>query len=882
MSEAYPGSHTESMQSEPSYSSSDEIDLLTLGRAVWRSKKLILGLAIGAGVLTFVVLSMVRPLYTSEARILIDNDQSVYRAPSSDQTQATTAPALDEQTVESQVQVLTSLDLAMQVVKRLDLTNNPQFAKDSGIGPLTRLLRHFGIGAHTGKSEQEKAADAFADHLTVYVLNKSNVIAIDYTSGDPELAAKAANTLANAYIDWQRQAKLAETKDATAWLGEQITALRAKVAQSEAAVDQYRTKHGLYAGTNNVNLSSQQLSELNSQLILAKAQKSEAEARARLIMQMLANKGDIDATPEVLQSPLIGRLIEQRVQVQRQLAELSATLLPSHPRIQQLTSELKDVRGQIRDEANKIVQGLQNQAQVASARETSLLASLDAAKSQASGESVAAIRLQELQREAKVDRDLLDSYMARYRDASARHDIGAVPADATIVSNAYAPIKPSFPRRLPITALVMFAVVLLMLAYILARELINGTATSRIQDRPRRELPPFPEIRRAPQPQPGFASPVHDARTPAPDAAAAYDDDEPVLLEDEAAEPVERPHGAAPQPRPEPPALQSAGSASEAVRQNGAHHRPDRHTQGQTPHGTPLGTPVPGAASRPEADLDARLSAEEPARLAANDEAPSNAPSHPHNADIAAENAADARSDLELYLRRRMQQTSGSGLEVSVLAPRSRPTPRPVMKQLDKLCDALRHEIDGQGARAVLIAPVSAVNALPEAITIARDLLREDNTAVLIDIARGTSTVSDFMGLARSPGFTELVADRASFDDVIRIDGETALQVIPAGDPNVPATGNQLASFLRVFDALTQTYDVVVIHADRAQARAYVPALQGLLSAMVALFAPDTFDSEGEGHLAEFAALDCPILLYERGGKARLTGTPSAGRLAMN
>lgn len=243
-------------------------------------------------------------------------------------------------------------------------------------------------------------------------------------------------------------------------------------------MEQFRSSNGLYAGSNNVTLGAQQLSELNSQLILAKAQRSETEARARLIKKMLDEKSDIDATPEVLKSELIGRLIEQRAQVQRQLAELSATPLPSHPRLKQLNSELTDVRSQIRQEATKIVRGLENEAEVASARETSLRSSLNEVQSQASGQSDAGIKLRALEREAKANRDLLESYLARFRDASARHDMAAVPASATIVSRAPVSSKPSFPKCGPISALATSATALLALAFVLSRELIGGTAAT--------------------------------------------------------------------------------------------------------------------------------------------------------------------------------------------------------------------------------------------------------------------------------------------------------------------------------------------------------------------------------------------------------------------
>jgi uncharacterized protein involved in exopolysaccharide biosynthesis len=452
----------------------DDIDLATLGQALWRAKGWILGLALGAGLITFVGLSMVRPLYTSEARILIQNEESVFTRPTGDQGRNEPRTSLDEQAVQSQVQVLTSRDLILQVVKDLDLTNNLAFAKDSGQTMLRRLLNRFGLGRGTPESQEERAANALADHLDVFQLSKSSVIAVEYTSGDTQLAAKIANTLADVYIGWQRSAKIEQTKDATAWLSAQIEALRKATAASEEEAEKFRASEGLYAGSNNVTLNAQQLSELNSQLILADAQKSEAEARARLLKKMLADNGDIDATPEVLKSQLIINLIEQRVQVQRALAELSATLMPSHPRIQQLRSELADVRAQIRAEASKVIKSLENEAQVAAAREASLRASLNTAKSQSAGLGDAEIKLRALERESKANRDLLESYLARYRDASARHDMGAVPSQAAIVSRAHASVLPSYPKRGPLTLLVTAATALLAIASVLARELISG------------------------------------------------------------------------------------------------------------------------------------------------------------------------------------------------------------------------------------------------------------------------------------------------------------------------------------------------------------------------------------------------------------------------
>lgn len=775
----------------------EDIDFATLGRAVWRAKGWIAGLAILAGIVTFVGLSMMRPLFTSEARILIQNDESAFTRPESDPVRDQQVVALDEQAVQSQVQVLTSRDLAVEVVKALDLTNNPEFAKDAGVSLLRRFLNRMGLGRGSPHSEEEKAATAFAEHLSVFQLTKSSVIAVEYTSGDSPLAAEAANKLADAYINWQRDAKLEQTKDATAWLSTQIEVLRAKVAESEAAAGQFRSSQGLFAGSNNVTLNAQQLSELNSQVILANAQKSEAEARARLIKQMLADNGDINATPEVLKSELIGRLIDQRVQVQRQLAELSATLMPSHPRIKQLTSELADVRSQIRDEAAKIVKGLENEAAVASAREASLRNSLNDWKTQTSGQSEAEIKLRALEREAKANRDLLESYLARYRDASARHDMGAVPAQAAIVSRAHASVLPSFPKIGPITLLVTVVTALLALAYVLAREMIGAPAEQR---EPLRASEPRLKARRM------RAGQTEAVKANAPTASPQFAETDPSAGElSAAAGLLDRLRRGLSLGAGEPPAVEPQPAVGMPLRPNDLRHY--------------LNQRIAAATSEPASDSVRNGAASTP---------------------------------------------KGSTSKVG-----------PVLKSLDAVLNHILASAKGGGStpRALLVAGVSAkVDATPEAIQIARALVAKREQVVLLDLTRGASAVSGALGLPRAPGFTDLAAGRAGFDDVVRIDADTPLQVIAAGNPKVKAKGNEAESFTRVFEALTQVYDCVVFHADREAVRTLAPALKFELPVVVAVLPPGAGAKSLTQDLSDFSALGCPVLVYEQNGKEPRSG----------
>ncbi len=464
---------------------SDDIDVAALLRAVNRRKYLIAVLAVAAGIATYFALSFVTPQYSSEARILIEREENSYKRPAGSQILNSRRTMTDQEAVSSQVQVLLSRDLAMGVAKELRLDEDPEFNTEAGSGKLWRkFLRIIRLKQQpTQVALQERVLDAFLDRLSVYQLKKSHVIAVSFQSSNPETSAKAANKLAEFYLTWQQGEKLKQTKEASAWLSGQIKELTKKVEKADIAAERFRSSSGLFEGSNNTTLDAQQLSELNSQLILAKAQRTEAEARAELIEKMLKDTGGVADSADVLKSRLIQRLLEQRVTVQRELAEVSATLLPSHPRIKQLNSELSDVRRQIRKEARKVVSGLRNEAQIAGAREMSLRESLGEMKLSASRGNESHIKLRALEREAKANRDVLESYLSRYRDASTRSDQASVPAHASIVSRAHVTSTPSFPQKGPISLLSMAAIVLLGFAHTVAREIITPQHDQRLRRR---------------------------------------------------------------------------------------------------------------------------------------------------------------------------------------------------------------------------------------------------------------------------------------------------------------------------------------------------------------------------------------------------------------
>jgi polysaccharide biosynthesis transport protein len=452
-----------------------DIDLRALGAALSRKRGWIIVPTVLAALLSIMAVNLITPRYKSEARILIDGRENVFLRPNGERNEERTV--LDAEAVTSQVQLVLSRDLAREIIRKNKLAERPEFDPVlQGLSPLKSLLALFGIGRDPfSMTPEERVLDAYYDRLTAYAVDKSRVIVVEFQSRDPDLAARVANSIADGYLVLQQNARQEQAKAASQWLSGEIDNLRGKVAEAEARVEDFRSKSNLFVGTNNTTLSNQQMGELNTQLNNARALKSDAETKARLIREMLESGKPIEA-PEILNSELMRRLFEQRVTLRAQLAEQSSTLLDNHPRIKELKAQLADLDRQIRDEAGKISRSLDNDARIAGGRVESLSAGLDQLKKQASSTNGQDVQLRALDREAKAQRDLLESYLAKYREANTRENIDAAPSDGRIISRAIVSNTPAYPKKLPIVLIATLAMLLLSSGLIVTGELLRMTA----------------------------------------------------------------------------------------------------------------------------------------------------------------------------------------------------------------------------------------------------------------------------------------------------------------------------------------------------------------------------------------------------------------------
>jgi capsular exopolysaccharide synthesis family protein len=298
-------------------------------------------------------------------------------------------------------------------------------------------------GGDAARTLQTRIVDNFLSRLEVGIEGRSRVISVTFTSRSPETAAEVVNTLADLYIVMQLEAKFAATRTATSWLNDRLTELRQRVEMAEDAAEKYRAEHGLIANRD-VMITTEQASEVGSQLALARSQRAEAEARLREVESVAANPSGVATVSEVLGSDLIQRLRVQETEIQRKVSDLGQSLGRNHPSIVSARAELAEVRSKIETEVQKIVQKMRNEVVAAKAREAALAESLDELKVRAGEQNQFEVKLRALEREATASRTLLETFLARAQETRSQESYQT--ADAQVVSRADIPGGPSSPR----------------------------------------------------------------------------------------------------------------------------------------------------------------------------------------------------------------------------------------------------------------------------------------------------------------------------------------------------------------------------------------------------------------------------------------------------
>ena len=402
--------------------------------------------AVSCGV---VYLRIAPPSYVAQSRILIDRGRSPFV-----QQQSILAEApVDAIQLDSQVQILRSDGIALAVVKKLNLTEDPEFVA-SEVGLPRSIADFLSISLPTQPRTEsqltQQAVAAVLANLDIKRVGITYLIDISFRSRRAERAAEIANAVADAYIADQLESKREANRRANEWLQDRLGELRRQTLEAEQKVYMYKADNNIVAAGGKL-MSEQEISEINSQLVIARTKTSEALARLNRIDAVLQlsvpSEALVDATvTDALSSPIIMKLRQEYLDYINKESEYSERYGRGHFAVVNIRSKLRDIRVSISSELHRLAETFKSDYLIAKQREDSVEQQLAASVSQSQSASVAQVPLRELESAAQGSRSLYNSFQQRFLESTQQQSF-PIP-DARVVSSAAVPAQKNSPKAL--------------------------------------------------------------------------------------------------------------------------------------------------------------------------------------------------------------------------------------------------------------------------------------------------------------------------------------------------------------------------------------------------------------------------------------------------
>ena len=409
-----------------------------------RHRKLILVCGMTALILGSMYIMFSAPRYTTTISILIDPRQNNALP----QQLAGSTSFQESLIIDSQIEVIKSTRLMDKVAKKAGIYEAAEAASKS---PLTRLKESvFGVPAASTKAlsaslEQQRRLAQMMSGVNVERVRNTYVIAISFTSGNPDRAAKIANLIAETYLDNELEAQYESSQRASVWLKSRLEGLQKELTTTEGAVESYKVENNIVQTQNYNLISDQQLSELNSNLIIARADTAQAKARYDNIQAIIESGNPETATSDVLANRVIGDLRAKYIELSRMATEILRKQGRDHMLYRNLLQQMQDIQNLIWGEYRRIAESYKNEMEIAQSKEKNLQQELDAVKGATAVTSRSQIGLRDMQRRADSTRNLYTKMLDKSNEEIERQSLPSV--SARIISYATPPLSPSWPNK---------------------------------------------------------------------------------------------------------------------------------------------------------------------------------------------------------------------------------------------------------------------------------------------------------------------------------------------------------------------------------------------------------------------------------------------------
>jgi len=305
-------------------------------------------------VLTVTVLSLLMPKqYTAMTTVVVD-----VKTPDP-VVGASLQPMSMPGYMATQIDIITSERVARRVVKIL------------GFEKVPALVEAWREDAKGKGSFEGYYAEKLGKKLDVKPSKESNVISIEFTSGDAKSAMTVANAFAEAYLATNVELTAEPAKQYTEWFAERTKQVREKLETQQIALSALQKEKGVVADDARLDVESLRLNDLTTQLTILETQKSEAQSRQH------EAKSGLDSNPDIMNNPVIQNLRATITSAEGKLQEASNTFGENYPQIKEQKAELETLRSRLKTEMANVANSLGTNTTVSAQKEAEIRAALD-------------------------------------------------------------------------------------------------------------------------------------------------------------------------------------------------------------------------------------------------------------------------------------------------------------------------------------------------------------------------------------------------------------------------------------------------------------------------------------------------------------------------
>lgn len=323
------------------------------------------------------------------------------------------------------------------------------------------------------KQKRKKVVEAVMESLWVYPVGRTQLIAIQVSAQDAQLAADITNAFADVYIESHLEAKLEVTQKASVWLSERLGELRQTLRESEQALQDYREQERLVDTGDVRSIDVAELEQLTQGLVEATQKKVDAQTLYRQMVKDEANLDRMLALPTVAENVVVQNLIESLASAKRKVAELSERYREKHPQMISAVSDVNQVEEELRQQVSNVARGVEVGFIAARDAEFTIKQQIAQVKQRLQGVNRKEFALRELEREVEANRQVYEVFLSRGKETNEAGNLESV--NARVVDMALPADYPEKPEKKKIVAVAIIFSGFFAVAVILLLDWLDNT-----------------------------------------------------------------------------------------------------------------------------------------------------------------------------------------------------------------------------------------------------------------------------------------------------------------------------------------------------------------------------------------------------------------------